>query len=230
MIPREREHLEELAEEIWALTEIGENRYDRLTRGSKLQDPVPVLEAMRRDGLARIEDDMVVLSDAGREVARAVIRRHRLAEILFTQVLAVEERVSDTAACEIEHILSAEVTDSVCSFLGHPPSCPHGKPIPRGDCCQAFSREIAPLVMPLTEVGVGETCRIVFMAAGEHRSLDRVATMGVIPGAKVRLRQKRPSTVLEVGHTTLALDSEIASAIYVRPIPRAAAVSGRPSR
>jgi Fe2+ transport system protein FeoA len=44
--------------------------------------------------------------------------------------------------------------------------------------------------------------------------------MGVLPGATVRLRQKRPSVVLDIGHTTLAIDSEIASAIYIRRLPR----------
>jgi DtxR family Mn-dependent transcriptional regulator len=220
VIPPERQKLEELAEEIWALSEIGENRYDRLTRGSKLPDPVPVLEDMCSRGLARIEGGMVVLSDEGGRIAATIIRRHRLAEILFSQVMEVEEGLSESAACEIEHILSGEVTDSVCSFLGHPPTCPHGKAIPRGQCCDVFTREITPLVVPLTDVGVGERCRIVFIATGERRSLDRIAPMGVLPGATVRLRQKRPSVVLDIGHTTLAIDSEIASAIYIRRLPR----------
>jgi DtxR family Mn-dependent transcriptional regulator len=39
------------------------------------------------------------------------------------------------AACRMEHIIDPEVTDSICSFLGHPRRCPHGKSIPTGDCC-----------------------------------------------------------------------------------------------
>ena len=226
MIPLEREQVEELAEEIWALTEIADNGYERLTRGSKLPDAAAVLDTMCRDGLARVEGGMVRLDGDGERIARAVIRRHRLAEILFTQVMAVEESLSESAACEIEHILSPEVTDSVCSFLGHPPACPHGKTIPRGECCRVFSREISPLVLPLSSLGVGERCRIVFIAPGERRSLERVATMGVLPGAELQLRQKRPSVVVDIGHTTLAIDSEIAAAIYVRRIPRASATGG----
>jgi DtxR family Mn-dependent transcriptional regulator len=221
MIPPEQEKLEELAEEIWALTEIGENHYDRLTRGSKVDHPIPVLEAMLSQGLASREDDRVVLSPAGEEIGRTVIRRHRLTETLFTQVLAVKEDLSESAACEMEHILSPEVTESVCSFLGHPPCCPHGKPIPRGECCRVFHREISPLVLPLKQVGVGEMCRIVFIAPGGRASLERIATMGVLPGAEARLKQKRPSVVLEVGHTTLAVDAEIAASIYVRRLPGA---------
>lgn len=226
MIPREREQLEELAEEIWALMEIGENHYERVTKGSKLDEPILVLDEMRREGMAAVEGDSVVLKGRGEEMGRAVIRRHRLAEILFTQVLAVREELSDSAACELEHILSPEVTDSVCGFLGHPPCCPHGKPIPRGECCRIFTRQVAPLVLPLTELGVGEHCRIVFMAPGGHGSLERIAAMGILPGAEVRLRQKRPSMILEVGHTTLAIDSEIATAIYVKSLPAGKAAAG----
>ncbi len=226
MIPREREQLEELAEEIWALMESGENLYERVTGGSKVDEPARVLETMRREGMASVEGSLVVLTGRGEEMGRAIIRRHRLAEILFTQVLAVEEAESNSAACEIEHILSPEVTDSVCSFLGHPPCCPHGKPIPRGECCRIFSRQVAPLVLPLTELGVGELCRIVFMAPGGHGSLERIATMGILPGADVRLHQKRPSMILDIGHTTLAIDSEIAAAIYVKRLP---AAEGKPA-
>ena len=39
-------------------------------------------------------------------------------------------------ACFFEHILSPVMTDSICGFLNHPPACPHGKPIPRGECCR----------------------------------------------------------------------------------------------
>ena len=222
MITQDREHIEELAEEIWALTEIGENDYERLTSRSKIPGPVEVFGAMCAAGLAARQGDRVVLTPEGEAIGRAVIRRHRLAEILFTQVLEVDERLSESTACEVEHILSGEVTDSVCSFLGHPPCCPHGKPIPRGACCRLYNREIAPLVIPLTGAGVGDRCRIVFIAPGGRGSLERIATMGVMPGAEARLVQKRPTVILEVGHTTLAIDSEIAASIYVRRLPRSA--------
>lgn len=218
MISAEREHIEELAEEIWALSETGENSYERLTEGSKLERPAEILESMIRDGLARREKEGVVLTAAGRGIASDVVRRHRLAEILLSQVLSLQEDLTETTACEMEHILSSEVTDSVCTFLGHPPHCPHGKPIPRGGCCELFKREISPLVQPLPELGVGEHARIVFMTPGTRSSLDRIANLGIIPGASIRLRQKRPSVVLEVGETTVALDSEIAADLYVRRI------------
>jgi len=216
MISLERESVEELAEEIWSLTEAGDNRYERLTGGSKVAGPADVLAMMERQGLALRRGDRVELTAAGEEIARAVVRRHRLAEMLFSQVMALREDVVESTACEMEHILSPEVTDSVCTFLGHPPHCPHGKAIPRGSCCEVFRREVAPLVMPLLDLSPGETGRIVFITPRALGSLDRIATLGVVPGAMVRLRQRRPSVVLEVGRTTIALDRRIAADVYVR--------------
>jgi len=218
MIEPGRERIEELAEEIWALGEMGENSFERVTGGSKLADAGTVLEKMIAEGLGRISDGLVLLTPGGETIARTVIRRHRLAEILFSQVMEIREELSDSTACELEHILSAEVTDSVCTFLGHPPHCPHGKPIPRGDCCLLFKKEVAPLVVPLPDLGIGESGRIVFMAPEAKSSLDRVAALGLIPGAIVRLRQRHPAIVLDVDETMVALDHQVAASLFVRPI------------
>ena len=67
---------------------------------------------------------------------RDIIRRHRLAERLFTDSLALDsESEIEQQACKFEHILSPEATDKICAFLGHPRTCPHGAPIPLGPCC-----------------------------------------------------------------------------------------------
>ena len=51
------------------------------------------------------------------------------------QQKSVEDEI-EQQACKFEHILSPEVTDKICSFLGHPECCPHGSPIPSGECCE----------------------------------------------------------------------------------------------
>jgi DtxR family Mn-dependent transcriptional regulator len=79
---------------------------------------------------------MIVFTEKGRKRAEDVIRRHRLAERLFTETFRVhDEKEVAEQACKFEHILSPEATDSICSFLGHPRTCPHGSPIPAGECC-----------------------------------------------------------------------------------------------
>jgi putative ABC transport system ATP-binding protein len=79
---------------------------------------------------------IVELTPRGRERAGSIIRRHRLAERLFTDSLAMDsESEIEQQACKFEHILSPEATDKICAFLGHPKTCPHGAPIPPGVCC-----------------------------------------------------------------------------------------------
>jgi putative ABC transport system ATP-binding protein len=81
-------------------------------------------------------DRMIHFTDKGQKRAEDIIRRHRLAERLFMQTFRVEdEHEVAEQACRFEHILSPEATDSICSFLGHPRTCPHGSPIPAGPCC-----------------------------------------------------------------------------------------------
>jgi putative ABC transport system ATP-binding protein len=84
---------------------------------------------------------MIVFTEKGRKRAEDVIRRHRLAERLFTETFHVnDEKEVAEQACRFEHILSPEATDSICSFLGHPRTCPHGSPIPAGECCLEAAR------------------------------------------------------------------------------------------
>jgi Mn-dependent DtxR family transcriptional regulator len=80
---------------------------------------------------------IVELTTRGRQRAADIIRRHRLAERLFTDSLAMDSETEiEEQACKFEHILSAEATDKICTFLGHPRTCPHGSPIPPGPCCR----------------------------------------------------------------------------------------------
>jgi putative ABC transport system ATP-binding protein len=79
----------------------------------------------------------VHLTEAGSRRARDVIRRHRLAERLFTDTFAIEDAEAHAQACRFEHIITPDLDQRICSFLGHPKTCPHGNPIPQGDCCDA---------------------------------------------------------------------------------------------
>jgi putative ABC transport system ATP-binding protein len=91
---------------------------------------------MARIGLVEVRGGEIAFTPKGEERARSVIRRHRLAERLFMDVLALRDEGSiEKNACTLEHILSPEVTDRICAFLGHPRTCPHGSPIPPGECC-----------------------------------------------------------------------------------------------
>jgi putative ABC transport system ATP-binding protein len=97
----------------------------------------PCHDALKPTGFSVGDGSVVVeLTPRGRQRAADIIRRHRLAERLFTDSLALEsESEIEQQACKFEHILSPEATEKICTFLGHPRTCPHGAPIPPGRCC-----------------------------------------------------------------------------------------------
>jgi putative ABC transport system ATP-binding protein len=105
----------------------------------------PCHDALKPDGVSTGDGSMIVEFTArGRQRAADIIRRHRLAERLFTDSLAMDSETEiEQQACKFEHILSPEATDKICAFLGHPRTCPHGAPIPPGQCCGTPTDEAA---------------------------------------------------------------------------------------
>ena len=97
----------------------------------------PCHDALKPGGVSVGDGSMIVeLTPRGQQRAADIIRRHRLAERLFTDSLAMDSETEiEQQACKFEHILSPEATDKICTFLGHPRTCPHGAPIPEGACC-----------------------------------------------------------------------------------------------
>ena len=75
-------------------------------------------------------------------------------------------------------------------------------------------------IEPLSRLLPGEVARVVHVAARETARLVKLSTMGLVPGAVVRLLQRKPAVVLEIGHTTLALDEAITADIFVARLPR----------
>ena len=94
-----------------------------------------VLSRMADLRLVAMQKGEVQLTTAGSQRARDVVRRHRLAERLFKDTFSVDDSEARNQACRFEHIISPELDERICTFLGHPKTCPHGNPIPPGDCC-----------------------------------------------------------------------------------------------
>jgi DtxR family Mn-dependent transcriptional regulator len=214
----EEERVDELLELIWTFREKGVSDMDHLLETTQDIEAKSILRWMNKAGLFEMEGNRMVLKERGEEKAREIIRRHRLTERLLLEIFELSEEEVEEEACKLEHILSPGVTESVCTFLGHPPTCIHGKPIPRGECCAKFKKEMKPLVIPLDELGLGEEGRIVFIAPKSHQRLDRLSTLGIVPGSIIRMHQKNPSHVLQIGETFLALDRDIVKDIYVKKV------------
>jgi putative ABC transport system ATP-binding protein len=129
----ENEDFDEILEELWMRRESA--MHHEGTHFTEVQRR-KLFNTMSRIGLLQLAGAEACFTHTGEERARSVIRRHRLAERLFMDVLSIRDDASvESNACTFEHILSPEVTDRICTFLGHPTTCPHGSPIPPGECC-----------------------------------------------------------------------------------------------
>ena len=128
-------HFDHLLEQIWVCGEEGTPADVEHIRTPGGVDTVRTLARMEDLRLVRVADRNVLLTDRGKTRARDVVRRHRLAERLFKDTFRIDDHEAHSQACKFEHIISPELDERICSFLGHPTTCPHGNPIPPGDCC-----------------------------------------------------------------------------------------------
>jgi DtxR family transcriptional regulator, Mn-dependent transcriptional regulator len=207
---------DEVLERLWYAQEAG-----RTVRGFgdlKLEaESAAALDELLASGLVGYKDGVLELLKDGLTRARGIVRRHRLAEILFTQVLEAGAGDAAQSACELEHILAERVVDRICTFLGHPPACPHGHPIPQGACCAIYSKKVEPIITRLVDLPLGASASVVFIAPKSVSRLNKLAAFGVVPGSLVRLIERKPSVVLACGQTSIAVEDEIGREIYVRP-------------
>ena len=205
------ENIQELLELLWITTEEGAKH------GLTVEDiPPEGADELVRLGLAEQNDEHLALTPAGQPEAARAVRRHRLAERLLADVLTTEEALLDDHACRLEHALFDGLDDSICTLMGHPRFCPHGKPIPRGECCRQMRASVSPLIAPLCEFEPGQRGRVAYIQMNSPRRLQKLMAMGVLPGVPITLLRCSPSFVFEAGYSQFAVDEEIAADIYVR--------------
>jgi len=167
-------------------------------------------------GLVETAGGSIRLTSKGTKEAALAIRRHRLAERLLTDVLRTEDTLVDERACGLEHALFDGIDDSICTLLGHPQFCPHGKPIPPGKCCQEMRSSVRRLVSALCELKPGDEGQIAYIHMNNPSRLQKLMAMGVLPGVPVKVLRDSPSFVFEAGYSQFAVDEQIAADIYVR--------------
>jgi len=212
----DKERVDEALELLWVLNEEGHQNLNRFRLSSEDDEVDALIHILKAEGFVVVSVDAIQFTDKGHTTAKALIRRLRLAERLFTDVFEMREDSVIADACKMEHILSEELTDSVCTFLGHPQSCPHGKPIPRGECCKKYKVEIEPVVTRLSEFEVGSKGRITFIVPTKPSRLSKLNSLGITAGSVIKLLQRNPSYVIQIDETTVAIDPDIAKEIYVK--------------
>ncbi|MBT3362593.1 MAG: DtxR family iron (metal) dependent repressor [Chloroflexi bacterium] len=206
------ENTEELLETLW----IRQKEKKSLPSVEELADNKPILDKLLDEGYVSVADNKVSLTKKGLPEAKSVIRRHRLAERLLYDVLGTSDMLLHDKACKFEHLLDRGLDESICILLGHPKVCPHGKAIPAGNCCKQQKTQAQKVVYPLSQLSSGQHGKVAYIHAPETGQLQKLMSMGVLPGEPIKLVQSFPSYVFEVRHSQFAADDDIAQAIYVR--------------
>lgn len=115
---------------------------------------------MERDGLIVVEHDRSLsLTEEGRRRATAVMRKHRLAERLLTDVLKLDLDQVHDEACRWEHVMSEEVERRVVAVLDNPSRSPFGNPIPALEEIGAGGAEVSQKGTRATDLRLRESAR-----------------------------------------------------------------------
>jgi DtxR family Mn-dependent transcriptional regulator len=171
---------------------------------------------LEKDGYLSLDKHRLIrLSETGRAFATAVMRRHRLAERLLTDILGVPWWQVHEEACRLEHAISDDLEAYLVAHLKDPSTCPHGNPIPG-------AAKPAPVhqLMPLAEVAHGAKVivrRIDEELEGQRGPMKELFDAGLLPGTKVQVSVLEGGRVMveTTGGAPLELSERPATLIYV---------------
>ena len=176
---------------------------------------------MERDGLVMVEGDRhLELSVEGRTRAMHVMRKHRLAERLLSDVIGLDWAYVHDEACRWEHVMSEQVERRLLELLDHPTESPYGNPIPGleglqgSDTADEVPDPERNLAFPglAGSVVVSRICESVQTDADVLRQLH---TAGIDPGATVTVAQERDGVSIDREGERIRLPREVASRVFV---------------
>jgi DtxR family Mn-dependent transcriptional regulator len=205
---------EEILETLWI--EIVEHKHK--PNVIVLRDEPELKELVEKGFIDTNREELLTAKGLGE--SERCVRRHRLAERLLADILDVKDQRLHEASCKFEHGLHDGVEDNICTLLGHPRTCPHGKPIPQGPCCKNFTKEAHQLIVPLKELHPHQTGRISYINTQDSEALKKLIAMGMLPGNQITLLHRFPSYVFEMGKSHFAIDKDLAENIYVLVLKR----------
>ena len=175
-----------------------------------------MVRRLRAEGYLAPNGRTISLTAKGRRRAESVVRKHRLAERLLTDIIGLEWHKAHIEACRWEHVISDEVEARLVLLLGNPATCPHGNPIPGVDAPKIKT-------VQLSSTSEGDTIRLERIT--EQVELDFAALTYLndhkfIPGAEARVRSVGPDGVrtLELTAGSIALGRELSEQLYVSSV------------
>jgi len=172
-----------------------------------------MLHRLERDGQVTFsERHEIHLSAAGDELARAIVRRHRLIERMLTDLLGYDWWKTHDEAERLEHAISPEMEQRLIEKLGDPTTCPHGNPMP--GMARRWSQ-------PIEQAPLGETVvieRIPDQFEHEPGFLEYLDSQGLKPGTEIRILERSPEHVLvEVSGASRRIRPDCGTKVWVRP-------------
>lgn len=176
---------------------------------------------LERDGLMVVSGDRhLELTDEGLRRATEVMRKHRLAERLLTDVIGLEWPYVHEEACRWEHVMSLQVEERLLNLLDHPTQDPYGNPIPGLEQIGEPAGMKAPTGPTLSAVMTAESQEFTVQRLGEPLQVDvdllgRFQKAGLMPGATVRAQSDGGQALVEIGAERLELGEDITSHIFV---------------
>jgi DtxR family Mn-dependent transcriptional regulator len=203
---------EEILETLWVHTD--EEREGSIDLG--IAKGEPAVDELCKSGYVKLVDGKINLTEKGKTEGQKIVRRHRLAERLFADVLDIKKKFVHPISCQFEHLLHEGIEENICVLLGHPSTCPHGRPIPQGECCRKSKESISKVVSSLLGLAVNQKAKVAYIHTRDRKKLEKIMAMGVLPGMAITLIQKFPSYVFQIGQSQFAVDKDLAEFIFVR--------------
>lgn len=172
-----------------------------------------MIKRLRDEGYVEGRGRKLSLTPEGRAVAESVVRKHRLAERLLTDIIGLPWEKAHLEAGRWEHVISDEVEARLVEILGHPTTCPHGNPIPG-------SGGLEPPLVALSESRRGDHVRLERVTEQIEIDLDSLAYLsahGFIPGTEATVASRAPdgTLILDLGPRSIALGPALAQQLFV---------------
>ena len=172
-----------------------------------------MIRRLRDEGYVEARGRSLMLTPQGRSKAESVVRKHRLAERLLTDIIGLPWEKAHSEAGRWEHVISDEVEALLVERLGHPTTCPHGNPIPG-----AGGVDLHTVVLADRDTGDRVRLeRVTELVELDQESLSYLSSHGFVPGTEATVTSRAPdgTMILDLGAGTIALGPTLAQQLFV---------------